>query len=284
LPRTCGIFESFKTLPPFTTWFGYYLSIVENTALFGLPEIVGALESLAKAGAEALKWGMGLVEESAKYMAMGYPSMRGGSAAAPFDVIGDWFRGTRELMMDMYRRPEALLKALDKLVPILVQMGVAGARQTGNPIVALMLHKGIEGFMSVDQYKTFYWPTLRKVMMGLIDEGCVPMPLFEGENTSRLEIIKDIPKAKAIYWFESIDIVKAKEILGDTVCFRGNVPISLLSLGTPQQVKDYVKNLIDVVGKDGGLMVDCGIWFDEAKHENIKAMVDFTKEYGVYGG
>jgi len=74
----------------------------------------------------------------------------------------------------------------------------------------------------------------------------------------------------------------AKEILGDTVCFRGNVPSSLLYAGTPQQVTDYVKELIDVVGKGSGLRVDCGIWFDEAKHENVKAMVEFTKEYGVY--
>lgn len=108
------------------------------------------------------------------------------------------------------------------------------------------------------------------------------MPLFEGDNTSRLEVISDIPKGKAIYWFETVDIHKAKEILGDVVCFRGNVPITTLCLGTPDDVKAYVKELIDVVGKDGGLMVDCGIWFDEAKHENIKAMVDFTKEYGVY--
>ena len=282
LPRVCGIFEPFKMLPPFTTWFGYYLSIAGNTAMFGVPEIAGALEALAKAGAEALKWGMGLGEEAAKYMAMGFPSMLGGSSAAPYDIIGDWFRGTRGLMIDMYREPEKLLKALDKLVPILVGMGVTAAKQSGNPIVGLMLHKGLEGFMSIEQYKKFYWPTLRKVMLGLIDEGCVPLPLFEGENTSRLEIIKDIPKGKAIYWFESIDIAKAKEVLGDTVCFRGNVPVTLLSVGTAQQVKDYVKNLIDVVGKGGGLMVDCGIWFDEAKHENVKAMVDFAKEYGVY--
>jgi len=59
------------------------------------------------------------------------------------------------------------------------------------------------------------------------------------------------------------------------------VPVSLLYAGTPQQVNDYVKKLIDVVGKGGGLMVGCGIWFDEAKHESVKAMVDFTKEYGV---
>ena len=119
-------------------------------------------------------------------------------------------------------------------------------------------------------------------MLGLIDKGCVPMPLFEGDYTSRLEIIKDIPKGKALYWFETVNFHKAKKILGDTVCFRGNVPITLLHSGTTEQVKDYVKSLIDVVGKEGGLMVDCGIWFDEAKHENVKAMVDFAKEYGVY--
>ena len=92
------------------------------------------------------------------------------------------------------------------------------------------------------------------------------------------------PKGKALYWFEEVDFYKAKEILGDTVCFRGNVPGSLLYAGTLQQVRDYLKELIDVVGKGGGLMVDCAIWFDEAKHENVKAMVDFTKEYGVYKG
>ena len=25
----------------------------------------------------------------------------------------------------------------------------------------------------------------------------------------------------------------------------------------------------------------CGIWFEEARHENVKAMVEVTKEYGV---
>ena len=108
------------------------------------------------------------------------------------------------------------------------------------------------------------------------------MPLFEGDTTSRLDIIKDIPPGKAIYWFETVNIQKAKEALDGRVCFRGNVPGSLLYTGTPDQVKGYVKELIDVVGKGGGLMVDCDIWFDHAKHENVQAMVDFTKEYGVY--
>ena len=282
LPRVCGALEPLRLLRPGYELFGYYISIIRNLVPLGRPEVTSAIETALKAGAEALKWAKGIGIESQEIMSMGFPSMTGGNSAAPFDIIGDWFRGTRGLMLDMYRHPDKLIQAMERLVPILVRMGADQSKRDGNPIVALMLHKGPEGFMSLEQFKTFYWPTLRKVMVGLIDEGCVPMPLFEGNYTSRLEIIRDIPEGKAIYWFETVDIYKAKEVLGNVACFRGNVPVTLLCTGTAQQVKDYVKELIDVVGRDGGLMVDCGIWFDEAKHENVKAMVDFTKEYGVY--
>ena len=282
LPRVCSTLEPLKVLRPLYESFGYYLSIIRNLVPLGRPEVASALENLIKAGAEALKWAKYKGIESQEIMSLGFPSMMGGNAAAPFDIIGDWFRGTRGAMLDMYRNPDKLIQAMERLVPILIRMAADQAKRDGNPIVGLMLHKGPEGFMSQEQFKTFYWPTLRKVMVGLIDEGCVPMPLFEGTYTSRLEIIRDIPKGKVIYWFETVDIYRAREVLGDTVCFRGNVPVTLLCTGTTQQVKDYIKELIDVVGQGGGLMVDCGIWFDEAKHENVKAMVDFTKEYGVY--
>ncbi|MFO7773263.1 MAG: uroporphyrinogen decarboxylase family protein [Dehalococcoidia bacterium] len=282
LPRVCSVLEPLKAIRPLTESFGYYISLIANVAPLGTPGVVGALESLLAAGGEARKWAKVLADQYEEITSMGFPLYEGGESAAPFDIIGDWFRGTRGVMIDMYRRPSKLIEAMERLVPILVRMGLDQATESGLPIVGLMLHKGAEGFMSPEQYKTFYWPTLRKVMMGLIDEGLVPMPLFEGDYTSRLEIIKDIPRGKAVYWFEKVDIYKVKEILADTACFRGNVPIALLHTGTPQQVKDYVKELIDVVGNGGGLIVDCAAWFDEAKHENVKAMVDFTKEYGIY--
>ena len=181
----------------------------------------------------------------------------------------------------MYRCPDKLIDAMEKLVPMMIEQGLQ-AKKSGNPLVSMPLHKGPDGFMSDEQYKTFYWPTLRKVLIGLIDEGLIPVPFFEGNNTSRLEIIRDIPKGKALYRFERVDISLAKEILGDTVAFRGNVPISLLNTGTPEGVKAYVKNLIDIVGKNGGLIVDSGSVIGEARHENVKAMIEFSKEYGRY--
>jgi hypothetical protein len=48
-------------------------------------------------------------------------------------------------------------------------------------------------------------------------------------------------------------------------------------------VRAYCKRLIDTVGKDGGFIMDTSVMLDEAKPENLKAMIDFTKEYGVYG-
>ena len=83
--------------------------------------------------------------------------------------------------------------------------------------------------------------------------------------------------------FDQIDsMARVKEIVGDTICIFGNVTLTMLSLGTPEVVKDYCKELIDYVGKGGGYIMGNGAFFDHAKPENIKAMVGFTKEYGVY--
>ena len=62
----------------------------------------------------------------------------------------------------------------------------------------------------------------------------------------------------------------------------GDVPMSLLSTGTVDQVKEYCKKLIDTAGKDGGFIMSSAANLDDAKLDNVKALVDFTREYGVY--
>ena len=144
------------------------------------------------------------------------------------------------------------------------------------------LHKGADGFLSDEQFKKFYWPTFRQVMMGLISEGCIPFPALEGHWDSRLKVIQDVPKGKTIWMVDQSDIAKAKATLGKNACLVGNVSSSMLTLGTPQEVRDYVKKLIDTVGQGGGYIVSNGAFFDQAKPENVKAMVDAAKEYGAY--
>ena len=116
-------------------------------------------------------------------------------------------------------------------------------------------------------------------MMACIDAGLTPNPLFEGDCTSRLDVIRDIPRGKVVYWFERTDLFRAKEVLGDTVCIEGGVPSSLMIGGTPDEVRAYCRKLISIVGKNGGFILngDVGIP-DEAKPENVRAIADTVRE------
>ena len=282
LPRVYGALEPLQQIPALPSI--YYTRFLSGTAAFANPQVSGALDALVKAGSEAQKMLAKAIAFADEMTALGFPSQIGGVAYAPYDYIGDFLRGTRGIMLDMYRVPDKLLAAMEKLIPFILQGAMGPARRSGIPFIFMPMHKGLDGFMSPDQFKTFFWPPLRKVILNLMDEGFIPMVLWEGNCTSRLETIKDIPEGKAIYWFEQTDIFKAKEILGETVCIRGNVPASLLCLGSPKDVEAYCKNLIDRVGKGGGFILDGAIGTpDDAKPENVKAMADFTRRYGVYG-
>jgi uroporphyrinogen-III decarboxylase len=119
-------------------------------------------------------------------------------------------------------------------------------------------------------------------MLDLIQEGCVPLPALEGHWTTRLEVMADMPKGKILWLVDQSDMAKAKKTIGSVSCLAGNVPSDLLAVGSAEQVKGYVKNLVDTAGKGGGFILSNGAFFDQAKPENVHIMVDFTKEYGIY--
>lgn len=171
---------------------------------------------------------------------------------------------------------------MERLTPIMINMGVSAAQQTGKPLIFIPPHKGADGFISDEHFREFYWPTLREVIVGLIDEGCVPFPALEGRWESRLEIVQDIPRGATAWMVDQSNMGRAKETLGQNACLIGNVSSSMLKLGTPEEVSDYVRGLIDTAGEGGGLIVSNGAFFDEAERENVKAMVETTRTYGVY--
>lgn len=281
LPRVFGAAQGFTMLPPLTGMLEMY-GLAFNFIPYALPPVQETYKAIFEAGAEALKWATAMGGSGMELTTLGYPDILGGFTKAPFDVLGDTLRGTKGIMMDMYRRPDKLLKAMDALVPIMIGMGVAASQQTGNPLIFMPLHKGADGFLSDEQFKKFYWPTFKQVIMGLVAGGCIPFPALEGHWGSRLKVIQDVPKGKTVWMVDQTDMLKAKEILGKNACLIGNVPSSMLKLATPEEVKDYCKNLIDTAGKGGGFILSNGAFFDEVNPENVKAMVEITKEYGVY--
>ena len=174
-----------------------------------------------------------------------------------------------------------VIKAMERITPIAIKSGVGGATIQGNPVVFLPLHRGADGFMSDEQFRKFYWPQLKAVLVGLINEGCVPALFCEGGYNTRLQYLKELPKG-SLWIFDRTDMASVKKLLGDTIAIAGNVPSGMILTGTVDDVKAYCKNLIDVIGKGGGYIMANGTGMDEGKADTIHAMIDFTKEYGVY--
>jgi len=279
LPRNAGAFAGFRKLGPITQVIGVPVPYI---AQYGDPEVQDSVRTLLEAALETVKWRQAVADINRAALEAGVPSIRGVMSGAPFDRIGDFLRGTKGIMLDMYQRPQKLQEAMERITPILIEQGVRAANTSECPIVFLPLHKGPEGFMSSKQFETFYWPTLKKVMMAFIEEGLVPMAFAEGNYEPRLEIIKDMPRGKVIWYFEVMDMAKAKEVLGSNACIAGNLPVSMLSIGTPKEVKAGCRTLIETCGRRGGYILAGSASLDKGKPENLRAMMEAAKEYGVY--
>ncbi|MGI9952354.1 uroporphyrinogen decarboxylase family protein [Moorellaceae bacterium AZ2] len=280
-PRIFGVLKPLQKLAPLT----HVLEMVITCGSFipfGIPEVQAAFQAIFEAGNEAGRWADVVHYVDRVLQGHGFPTFLGGVSKAPFDILGDTLRGTRGIIVDMYRRPEKLLEGLEAVTPLAIRMGVSSAQAAGNPLVFMPLHKGADGFLSDMQFRTFYWPTLRKVIMGLIEEGLVPFLFAEGGYNSRLEVIRDLPQGKTVWLFDDTDMARAKAVLGDVACIAGNVPISLLAFGSPEEVKDYCRELIKIAGKGGGFILSSGAAIDDIRPENMHALIEAAKKFGTY--
>lgn len=280
LPRILGAMSPLSTTPPVKTLLSGYFGL-SPCAAFAARPVANAFESFYRAGLTIQKHISNLSLFLKDMKALGFPLSFGSGALAPFDLISDMLRGMRGLMLDMYKQPDKVLAAIDKITPMMIEQA-SSAKPSESPIVFITLHRGAHGFMSLKHFETFYWPSLKKLMLALIDKGLVPCPFFEGDYTSRLEYLTELPKGKVIGQFDTTDPVKAKEIVGDTMCIAGMMPLSLLQMGTPDSIKKYTKTLIDVVGKGGGFIMGPRASMDECDPERVKIWVDYTKQYGLY--
>jgi uroporphyrinogen-III decarboxylase len=281
MPRVFGAFEPFRMLAS-------PVSMIELPIFYFLPyatlQMQAAQQVLIDVGKEISRWAGLMFEFTRQRMELGFPSLSfGGFCKAPFDILGDTLRGTKGIMMDVYRQTDKLLEAMDVLADMTIRSAISSFNVSKSLIAIFPLHKGADGWMSQKQFETLYWPPLRKIMHALINEGIIVSLFAEGSFNTRLESVNEFPKGAVHWMFDRTDMARAKKILGDKCSISGNVPSALLVAGTPGEVKEYCRNLIGVCGKGGGFILSSGTAdVTEAKPENLRAMIAAAREYGVY--
>ncbi len=281
LPRVFSNLAGLGQMPPISSMLTGYAG-AGTTAVLAAPPVAAALEALSKASQEAMKWSMAYGQFTAKLGELGYPTFGNNVSMAPYDLISDMGRGMRGTMKDMYRAPDKLMAAQERVLPILLGGAIGQAQMSNNPLIFMPLHRGADGFMSNEQFEKFYWPPLKALIYALIDAGLVPCPFFEGTYDQRLEYLTELPEGKVMGSFDRSDMNKVKEILGGKMCITGGMPISLLQHGTPEKVRDETKKIIETIGQDGAFIMSSSSVLDEADPELVRVWVETTKEFGQY--
>ena len=284
MSRTSQATEGLAHLPPLSAFGGGGTMGVQMLAMsMANPEVAKTFHTLEKAGHELLKYRSKQAALTQMIHDLGYPPyIHGSGGLPPYDTISISMRGMQGTMMDMYRQPEKLIELCNFVLKQTLSRPLPPPGEYGSLRLFMTITRGSDNFISKEQWDRFYWPGFKKLVTELCNRGGTPMIFFEGNCDSRMEYLLDLPKGSFCARLDNTDIFRAKEILKDHVCIEGAVPSTLLQAGTPDEVKAYVKKLIDVVGRDGGYIVSTKSSTDHVKPENLKAMIDFTKEYGVY--
>jgi len=285
LPRVYSSLRPLAKLPPL-------MSLGNNMAAVSMlcasEEFAQLARAMKRAGKEATKWEHEMGRMDMEMASLGFPSTwppAFGGVQPPFSDFSNNFRTYRGVVLDMFRQPEKLKDALNKILEYRIATARPAVKKEGQPAIGTSgePHRVSDEFMSLKQFEEFVWPYWKRSIEATFNLGYDIVWMFcEGRRDNQLEYFTGFPKGRLVILFERTDIFRAKEILGEKVCLMGNVPLNLLQLGSPQDVEEYCRKLIKVCGKGGGFILANGGGIYDAKPENMRAMVDSVKKYGWY--
>ena len=190
-------------------------------------------------------------------------------------------RTLTQFTMDLYEVPDKVKAAMDASCDDLIQNALDVVSKTKIPLVFIVLERGSGFYYRLDIFEQFEWPYLQRYVDAFLSEGLTPWFHFDTDWGLNLPYLTQLPKGKCVCDLDGMtDIFKAKEVLGGHMCISGDAPASLLTLGTPEEVREYCQRLIDEVGRDGGFFLTTGCECPvDAKFENVKTMIDVAKTY-----
>ncbi|KXB05869.1 hypothetical protein AKJ52_02915 [candidate division MSBL1 archaeon SCGC-AAA382C18] len=190
----------------------------------------------------------------------------------PFSVLG-YLVGTDNLMRMTIRQPDLIDELISPVTDILIEYGNA-QYEAGTDVVEVGDPVAAPDLISPEMFDDIAKPPLQKISDGL--SGLSLLHIC-GETQPIIKYMGECGY-DGISIEKKVNIAQAKSEVKEGVKILGNVSSSYtLVKGTPEDVKEEVKSAIEQ-GVDL-LEPGCGI-SPLAPLENVKAMVEATKEHG----
>ncbi len=206
-----------------------------------------------------------------------------GILKAPFDIIADKLRGYLGLAEDLFERPEKVKAACEALMPHLLHVALTSADPNKQVPIGFWMHRGCVPFISHQQFDELYWPTLKPIILELWKHGHQTLFYAEGKWHHHLDAFLELPEGSIVFHVDQDDVFEVHKRIGHHFCISGGIPNYLLAFEKPPQVRAFCKKVIDEVAQEGGYIMDAGaIMQNDISVDNMKAMTEFTRDYGVY--
>jgi uroporphyrinogen-III decarboxylase len=251
-----------------------------SSSVFGIPLATTPLEDIAAGATQAY------IATRDRWHALGVPVLAGTNPCDP-QMILSIMRTLTEFTMDLYQRPEKVKSALEAISNDIIpgaidSMLLTGPPpETGIPGIMLACERGSGAIYNLEIFEEFVWPYIKRAVEAFWEAGFVTTLHFDSDWTRNMPYLLELPAKSCIVELDSTtDIFKANEILGDHLCIMGDVPPAISALGTVEEMEDYCKKLIDVVGKDTGFILSNGCAVPpDTKLENYKAMINTARTH-----
>jgi hypothetical protein len=185
--------------------------------------------------------------------------------------------------MDLMTQPAKVKAACEALQPHLANVAMCSADPRRQLPVGFWMHRGCVPFVTPEHFNTIYWPTLKPIILELWRHGHQTLFYAEGNWNAHLDAFAELPDRSIAYHVDTADIFAVHRRLGQKFCLSGGIPNFLLWHGKPAAVREYCRKVIEGVAADGGYVMDASaIIQSDAQPENLRALTEATREYGVY--
>lgn len=205
--------------------------------------------------------------------------VRGNCDQAPFS-LATMLRGVESLMMDLCMEPEEeIFSLLDYCCDITCQF-IKMMKEAGADMVSNGDSPAGPSMLSSRMYEQFALPYEKKVSDYAHSLG-LPYMLHICGNTDIILEKMVTCGADSLELDYKTDIHKAEKLMRGKITFSGNIdPSGIVALGTPQQVSEKTRELLEVFRDNPRLILNAGCAIPPiTPAENLRAMIETSRNF-----
>ncbi len=201
------------------------------------------------------------------------------SAMAPaFDVMS-MIRSMQDFTFDVMDEPGLIHDALRVATPEIDKLTITNVKRAKGNRVGMFAMRSSSTFVSPTMFEEMVWPYMKESIENYHKAGITTIIHCDANWLPMVKFFKEVPKGSVHLELDGdTDMFKTHEILEGWQSFRGDVPATMLAMGTPDQVSEYCEKIISTIGMKGGVMLGSGCEVPlNAKFENVVAMMNAVR-------